>query len=80
MKRTSKKPKSADEQLAYHVNAAEDHLIAAVQLFTEHKQLSRPTGYFTRLVNVQEMVGGLNRQELVRQRGFQREVRKNVAR
>ena len=72
MKRAKKKTWSVDEQLAHHINAAEDHLISAVKLFAEHEKLSRPPGYYTRLVNVQEMVGGLNRQELVRIRGYQR--------
>jgi len=73
MKRTRKKdPMTMDNQLAYHIDQAEDHLIASVELFGEHRTLKRPTGYFSKLVRAQELVTGLNREELVRVRGAQR--------
>jgi len=60
---------SVDDRLSEHLKKAEEELISAVTLFTEKKQLSRRTGYFTRLVNAQETITSLYREELVRQRG-----------
>ena len=68
MPKLSKKS-SVDDQLTEHLKEAEHHLIGAVELFAEKKQLSRRTGYFTRLVRSQETITGLYREELVRQRG-----------
>lgn len=61
---------SVDDQLAGHIKTAEEALIAGVTLFTQHpEELSRETGYFTRLVTAQESVTALYRMELVRLRG-----------
>lgn len=64
-------PKSLlrDDKLTEHLKEAEEHLIGAVNLFAEEKKLSRRTGYYTRLVRAQELITGLYREELVRQRG-----------
>jgi hypothetical protein len=64
-----------DDQLTEHLKNAETELIAAVKLFEEPK-LSRRVGYFTRLVRSQEVVTGLYREELVRQRGPHNKRRK----
>lgn len=58
-----------DQALKTHLQQAEHHLISAVELFTGDPMLTRPTGYFARLVNAQESITGLHRQELVRVRG-----------
>jgi hypothetical protein len=60
---------SADDQLTEHMKQAENHLIAAVELFTSDPKLTRRVGYFTRLVNAQESITGLVREELIRERG-----------
>jgi hypothetical protein len=59
---------SVDDRLSEHLKKAEEELISAVKLF-ENPKLNRRTGYFTRLVRSQELVTGLYREELVRQRG-----------
>ena len=69
MPRSTKKELSVDDRLSEHMKNAEEELIGAVNLFSEHKQLSRRVGYFTRLVRAQELITGLHREELVRQRG-----------
>lgn len=69
---TRKKLPSVDDQLAEHLKQAEGHLIGAVKLFSERKNLSRRVGYFPRLVRAQELITGLYREELVRQRGPKR--------
>lgn len=61
-----------DDQLTEHLKQAETHLIEAVTLFNERRQLTRRRGYYTRLVNAQESVTTLYREELVRERGPQR--------
>ena len=76
MPRSSKKSLPIDDQLAEHLEQAEHHLIGAVNLFLEKKQLSRRTGYFTRLNRAQELITGLYREELVRQRGLKRSKRR----
>jgi hypothetical protein len=60
---------SVDDQLTEHMRQAEHHLIAAVELFTGDPKLTRRVGYFTRLVNAQESITGLYREELIRVRG-----------
>ena len=72
MPKSQKKTLSVDDQLAGHLEKAEEELIAAVTLFTEKKTLSRRTGYFTRLVHAQEDITSLYREELVRIRGPRR--------
>jgi hypothetical protein len=60
---------SIDDQLGELLQTAETALIGAVNLFAEQKELSRRVGYLTRLVRAQELITGLYREELVRQRG-----------
>jgi hypothetical protein len=55
-----------DDQLTEYLKVAEEALIGAVKLFSEHKTLNRRVGYLTRLVRAQEGVTGLHREELVR--------------
>jgi len=64
--------KSADDELAYHLEKAEDHLIKAVMLFIHDKKPERNADYFKRLERAQEIVTGLFREELVRMRGTKR--------
>lgn len=59
----------ADRELADHLKKAEEHLIAAVKLFSEKKPPKRTLAYMERLDRAQEMVTGLLREELVRIRG-----------
>lgn len=59
----------ADKQLADHLKKAEEHLIAAVELFQNKKAPKRTLSYIERLDRAQEMVTGLFREELVRIRG-----------
>jgi hypothetical protein len=66
---------SVDDRLSEHLRKAEEELISAVKLF-ENPKLNRRTGYFTRLVRSQELVTGLYREELVRQRGPHRRGRR----
>ena len=71
MRKSQKKLPSVDDQLSEHLKEAETHLIGAVNLFAERKQLDRRVGYLSRLVRAQELVTGLYREELVRKRGPQ---------
>jgi hypothetical protein len=64
-----KKPRSPDQQLADHLNQAEDHLIEAVKLFSGPRRVTRGVGYQDRLERAQIAVTGLYREELVRIRG-----------
>jgi len=75
MAKKVKKPLSVDQELSRHLKVAEEELIAAVKLFAERKNLSRRVGYLTRLVRAQELVTGLFREELVRERGPMRKRR-----
>lgn len=63
---------TVDDQLTNFLNIAEEALIGAVNLFAEEKSLQRRVGYLTRLVRAQELITGLHREELVRQRGSHR--------
>lgn len=63
------KSKSVDEQLVEHLQAAEEHLIAALKLFLNQKPPTRRAGYEDRLERLQEGVTALLREELVRIRG-----------
>lgn len=74
----AKKSTPLDDQLTKHLEQAEQHLIEAVKLFLEHKKLSRRLGYFSRLVQAQEAVTALYREELVRIRGPQKIKRGRV--
>lgn len=67
-----KKPTSVDERLAEHINQAETHLIAAVELFLGEEKPKRREGYQGRLTQAQEAITALNMEELVRIRGPQR--------
>lgn len=60
---------SVDDQLAEHLRHAEEALIGAVKLFSDHESLSRRVGYFSRLAKAQEAITALYREELVRMRG-----------
>jgi hypothetical protein len=74
------KKKSVDDQLKDHLQEAEDHLIAAVELFTNVGRPSRHAGYRSRLIMAQESITALLREELVRERGLQRPEGKKHAR
>lgn len=63
------KAMNADQQLADHLNKAEEHLIAAVKLFENSNHPQRTLDYISRLTRAQEMVTHLFREELVRIRG-----------
>jgi hypothetical protein len=65
----ARKTSKVDKQLGEHLKQAEDHLIQAVNLFTEDQKLSRRVGYFSRLVRVQEMATSVRQEELVWIRG-----------
>jgi hypothetical protein len=65
----AKLAKGVDAELAEYLKQAEEALIGAVKLFTEHPTLERRVGYFSRLVRAQETITTLYREELVRIRG-----------
>lgn len=60
---------SKDQELADHLKKAEEHLIAAVKLFSEKKPPKRTLHYMSKLDRAQELVTGLFREELIRIRG-----------
>ena len=60
---------SSDQQLADHLQKAEEHLIEAVRLFEEKKPPKPTLDYMAKLLRVQEAVTSLYREELVRIRG-----------
>jgi hypothetical protein len=60
---------TVDDQLTNYLDVAEDALIGAIKLFSEHPKLQRRVGYLTRLARAQELITGLHREELVRKRG-----------
>lgn len=74
--RVPKKPKVVDEQLAEHLREAEDHLVAAVELFLSPSAPNRRVGYLTRLTGAQEAITGLYREELIQIRGPLRSKRR----
>lgn len=63
------KHKTIDDELAAHLERAEEHLIAAVKLFARKTPPKRNTDYQQRLTRAQELVTTLFREELVRIRG-----------
>jgi hypothetical protein len=69
-------PKGIDEELAENLKHAEEHLIAAVELFSRDVKPERREGYQARLIQAQETITTLYREELVRIRGPQRPGRK----
>lgn len=69
MSKRAKVEMSVDDQLSDYLKTAEEALIKAVKLFADKDKLNRRVGYLTRLVRAQELVTGLFREELVRQRG-----------
>lgn len=72
------KKKSVDDQLTDHLKAAEEHLIAAVELFTNTGRPSRESGYRSRLILAQESITALYAKELIRIRGPQHPEKKNA--
>jgi hypothetical protein len=60
---------SVDEELANHLKKAEDHLIAALELFSRQLRPDRGVDYINRLRRAQEAITWLLREELVRIRG-----------
>lgn len=60
---------SKDQQLADHLEQAEEHLIEAVKLFEEKNPPKRTLDYMAKLSRTQEAVTSLFREELVRIRG-----------
>lgn len=68
-KKTIPKIKTVDQELAEHLESAEEHLIAAVKLFARRMPPNRSKDYLPRLVRAQEMVTTLFREELIRIRG-----------
>lgn len=71
-----KKKESVDDQLADHLKVAEEHLIAAVELFTNPGRPSRESGYRSRLIQAQESITALYAKELIRIRGPQHPEKK----
>lgn len=71
-----KNPKGVDDELAEHLQDAEHHLIAAVELFSRDVRPERRAGYQGRLIQAQEAITTLYREELVRIRGPQRPRKK----
>ena len=72
------KKKTVDDLLREHLQEAEDHLISAVELFTNVGRPSRHAGYRSRLIMAQESITALLREELVRERGLQRPEKKHA--
>lgn len=68
--------KTPDQQLAHHLDRAEDHLISAVELFGKPKKPERNDHYIKRLTTAQETVTSLYGEELVRIRGPFRPARR----
>lgn len=66
---TKKVAWSPDEALTHHLRKAEEHLIAAVELFGKEHKPERHPDYVARLTRAQEMVTWLFREELIRIRG-----------
>lgn len=58
--------KSINVQLREHMRLAEEHLIAAVKLFSLKTPPDRSAAYFSKLTRNQESVTTLMREELVR--------------
>lgn len=58
-----------DEKLAYHLKNAEEHMIAALELFGMEHKPERHKDFVARLTRAQELVTGLFREELIRIRG-----------
>jgi hypothetical protein len=58
-----------DEELAYHLKHAEEHLIKAVELFFREHKPERHKDFVERLTRAQETVTWLFREELIRIRG-----------
>lgn len=69
---TTKTFKSIDDELAFHLEKAEDHLIKALMLWTKSKKPERSADYFKKLGRAQEIVTSLFREELVLKRGLRR--------
>ena len=67
---------SVDDRLTEKLKTAEEALIGAVELFSDHPNLSRRVGYYSRLIRAQETITALYREELVRMRGPQHLKRK----
>jgi len=65
----TKKPKGVEGELTEYLKQAEEALIGAVKLFSDHPKLERRIGYLSKLFRAQEMVTGLYQEELVRIRG-----------
>jgi hypothetical protein len=58
-----------DEKLTFHLKNAEEHLIAALELFGMEYKPERHKDYVKRLERAQLLVTGLVREELIRIRG-----------
>jgi hypothetical protein len=58
-----------DAKLAYHLENAEAHLIAAAELFLREQKPDRHHDFVSRLTRAQELVTWLYREELIRIRG-----------
>lgn len=61
--------KTVDHELTEHLRIAEEHLIAAVKLFSRKAKPERRSDFLDRLVRAQETVTWLMREELIRIRG-----------
>lgn len=61
--------KTADEQLAHHLEQAENHLIGAVEQFGGANKPKRNEMFVKRLAHAQETVTSLHAEELIRIRG-----------
>lgn len=63
------KHRTIDDELATHLEKAEEHLIAAVKLFARKTPPQRHKEYLEKLSRYQEGVTTLFREELIRMRG-----------
>lgn len=61
-----KTTKNTEDLLADHLKNAEHHLIEAVKLFLGAKKVERRPDYSRRLIQAQETITALYREELIR--------------
>lgn len=70
--KTARVFKSVDDELAHHLEQAEDHLIKAVMLFAKSRKPQRTAEFVSKLGRAQELVTSVYRAELVHRRGLKR--------
>lgn len=70
--------RSVDSELTEHLKKAEEHLIAAIEMFAKKTKPDRNAYFLDRLNRAQGMVTAILREELVRARGPIRVTIKNA--